>query len=261
MSAHAVVVHRDPELLVNAVAARLVTRLVDVQAARGHAHLVLTGGGTGIGCLAALRDCPARDAVDWSALDVWWGDERFVPSGHPDRNALQAREALLDHVPIPAERLHEMPASDQASDVDAAAAAYAAVLLRHTLPEERVSGAVAPSFDILLLGMGPDGHIASLFPEHPALHEEAASVIGVRGSPKPPPERVSLTFPTIQAAQEIWMVVTGADKAAPAAMALSGAGQLAIPAAGAHGRRRTLWLLDRAAAGRIPGTLPRAASP
>jgi len=258
MSTPAVVVHRDAGLLVNAVAARLVTRLVDVQAARGHAHVVLTGGGTGIGCLAALRDCPARDAVDWSALDVWWGDERFLPTGDPDRNATQAREALLDHVPIPAERIHEMPASDRAADVDAAAAEYAELLRRHAVPEDH---AAAPSFDVLLLGMGPDGHIASLFPEHPALHEQDASVIGVRGSPKPPPERVSLTFPTIQAAQEVWLVVAGADKAPAAAMALSGAGELAVPAAGGRGRRRTLWLLDRAAASKIPGSIARAASP
>jgi len=258
MSTPAVVVHRDADLLVNAVAARLVTRLVDVQAARGHAHVVLTGGGTGIGCLAALRDCPARDAVDWSALDVWWGDERFLPAGDPDRNATQAREALLDHVPIPAEQIHEMPASDRAADVDAAAAEYAELLRRHAVPEDH---AAAPSFDVLLLGMGPDGHIASLFPEHPALHEQDASVIGVRGSPKPPPERVSLTFPTIQAAQEVWLVVAGADKAPAAAMALSGAGERAVPAAGGRGRRRTLWLLDRAAASKIPGSIARAASP
>jgi uncharacterized protein (DUF1501 family) len=72
-----------------------VTRLVDVQTARGHAHLVLTGGGSGVACLACLRDSPARDAIDWSALDIWWGDERFLPTGHADRNATQAREALM----------------------------------------------------------------------------------------------------------------------------------------------------------------------
>lgn len=251
MTPPTVVVHRDGELLAHAVAARLVTRLVDVQTARGHAHLVLTGGGSGVACLACLRDSPARDAIDWSALDIWWGDERFLPTGHADRNATQAREALLDHVPIPAERIHEMPAADQATDVDAAAADYARTLRRHARPEDH---AEVPSFDVLLLGMGPDGHVASLFPEHPALHagvEDGLTVIGVRGSPKPPPERVSLTMPAIRAAQEVWLVVAGADKAPAAAAALSGAGELALPAAGAQGRRRTLWLMDRAAAPRI----------
>ncbi|MBL8928812.1 MAG: 6-phosphogluconolactonase [Kineosporiaceae bacterium] len=253
-----VLVHRDADLLAHAVTARLVTRLVDVQSARGHAHLVLTGGGTGIACLSCLSRSPARDAIDWSALDIWWGDERFLPTGHPDRNATQARTALLDHVPIPPERVHEMPASDQVADVDAAASAYAETLRAHARPEDH---APTPSFDVLLLGMGPDGHVASLFPEHPALHAsldpdgEAGAVIGVRGSPKPPPSRVSLTPGAITAAREVWLVVTGEDKAPAVSLALSGAGPLAVPAAMARGRRRTLWLLDRAAAGSLPDDL------
>jgi 6-phosphogluconolactonase len=260
-AAPSVVVHRDAELLVQAVAARLVTRLVDVQATRGHAHLVLTGGGTGIAALAALAGCPARDAIDWAALEIWWGDERFLPAGHADRNAVQARAALLDQVPIPAERIHEMPAmdgADGAGDVDVAAAAYAATLRAHSRPEDHAD---APSFDVLLLGMGPDGHVASLFPEHPALHAEGSTVVGVHGSPKPPPLRTSLTMATIRAAQEVWLIVAGADKAPAAAMALSGAGEYAIPAAAAQGRKRTLWLMDRAAAAQVPTDLPRIASP
>ncbi len=245
-----VVVHRDAELLVQAVAARLVTRLVDVQAARGHAHLVLTGGRVGIATLAALAACPARDAIDWTALDVWWGDERFLPEGHPDRNATQADDALLRHVRIPAERVHRMPASDgpYGEDLDAAAAAYAEMLHARARAEDH---AATPSFDVLLLGVGPDGHVASLFPEHPALYAQGSTVIGVRGSPKPPPLRVSLTMAAIRAAQDVWLVASGTDKAAAVSLALTGAGEYAIPAAGAQGRRRTLWLLDRAAAGSL----------
>ncbi len=245
-----VVVHRDPELLVQAVAARLVTRLVDVQAARGHAHLVLTGGRAGIATLAALAACPARDAIDWAELDVWWGDERFLPEGHPDRNATQADDALLRHVRIPAEHVHRMPASDGpcGDDLDAAAAAYAETLHAQARAEDH---ATTPSFDVLLLGVGPDGHVASLFPEHPALYAEGSTVIGVRGSPKPPPLRVSLTMAAIRAAQDVWLVASGEDKAAAVSLALTGAGEYAIPAAGAQGRRRTLWLLDRAAAGSL----------
>src|SRR5437588_10734580 len=95
-----VVTHRDATVLAQAVAARLVTALVDAQAASGSASVVLTGGGIGIATLRELADSPARDAVDWDALDVWWGDERFLPGGHPDRNDTQARAALPAPVPL-----------------------------------------------------------------------------------------------------------------------------------------------------------------
>src|SRR3954467_14761421 len=101
-----VVVHRDAVLLARAVAARLVTALVDAQAARGHASVVLTGGGIGVASLHELAASPARDAIDWHALDVWWGDERFLPAGHPERNETQARAALLDPVGIDPDRVH-----------------------------------------------------------------------------------------------------------------------------------------------------------
>lgn len=260
MSATLVVVHGTAQLLAEAAAARLVTRLVDVQAASGHAHVVLTGGGIGIATLAAVADCPARDAVDWSALDVWWGDERFLPAGDPERNETQARAALLDHVPLPAARVHAMPASDGpwGSDVDAAADAYAAELAAATRPEDHSD---VPRFDVLMLGVGPDAHVASLFPGHPALYEEERSVLAVRGAPKPPPVRISLTRRAIQRAQDVWLLAAGAEKAGAVSLALSQAGEVAVPAAAAHGCRRTLWLLDRAAAVKVPPALTRLASP
>ena len=107
-----VLVHPDAGLLAKAVAARLVTRLVDVSAGRGHASVVLTGGGIGTAVLAELAAAPARDAVDWRHLDVWWGDERFLPTGHQDRNETGARAALLDHVDVTPERVHPMPGPD-----------------------------------------------------------------------------------------------------------------------------------------------------
>ncbi|HEY6796059.1 MAG TPA: 6-phosphogluconolactonase [Kineosporiaceae bacterium] len=255
-----VVVHRDAELLAAAAAARLVTRLVDVQAARGYAHVVLTGGGLGTATLAALASAPARDAIDWAALDVWWGDERFLPQGHPDRNATQARQALLDDVPLDPKRVHEMPPAGAAhgDDVDAAAHAYADELAAAARPEDHAD---VPTFDVLLLGVGPDGHIASLFPDHPALHESERTAIGVRGSPKPPPIRISLTLPAINQATEVWLLAAGREKAPAVGLALSGAGQLAVPAAGAMGRSRTLWLLDRAAAHELDPGLVRPSSP
>ncbi|MFP5334674.1 MAG: 6-phosphogluconolactonase [Actinomycetes bacterium] len=255
-----VVVHATPDLLAAAAAARLVTRLVDAQASRGHASLVLTGGTIGISMLRHLASCPPRDAVDWRRVDLWWGDERFLPAGDPDRNETQAREALLDVLPLDPARVHPMPASDgpDGDDVDAAAARYAGELRAASRPEDHGD---VPTFDVLLLGVGPDGHCASLFPEQPAVYETERSVVGVRSSPKPPPTRISLTMPALCAAEDVWFVVAGRDKAPAVEMALSGAGPVQVPAAGPSGRRRTLWLLDREAASSLPPGLARLASP
>jgi 6-phosphogluconolactonase len=250
-----IVVHASPDLLAKAVAARLVTRLVDAQAARGSASVVLTGGGIGVAVLRELRDSPARDAVDWRRVDVWWGDERFVPAADKERNDLQAREALLDAMPLDPARVHPFPGPDGplGDDPEAAAEHYAAELAAATRPEDHGD---VPRFDVLLLGIGAEGHTASIFPEMPAVYDER-SVVAVRGSPKPPPTRLSLTFRAIGAATEVWLVVSGAEKAPAVALALGGAGRTQIPAAGARGRVRTLWLLDRAAASRLPASLAR----
>ena len=258
MSGPEVIVHCDAELLAKAVAARLVTRLVDAAAARGTASLVLTGGGIGTAVLSELAAAPARDAVDWRHLDVWWGDERFVPSGDKERNETGARAALLDHVDVDPARVHPMPPSDgpDGDDPDAAAARYATWLTEAATPEDH--GPV-PSFDVLLLGIGPEGHIASLFPGMPALYDER-SVVAVRNSPKPPPTRLSLTLPSINAAKEVWILASGKEKAGAVALALSGAGPVQVPAAGAHGRQRTLFLLDSDAAGQLPPEIGRPAA-
>jgi 6-phosphogluconolactonase len=259
MSRPEVVVHRDAKLLTHAVVARLVTRLVDAQAARGQAHVVLTGGGIGTAVLADLATAPARDAIDWSRVHVWWGDERFVPAASGDRNDGAARKALLDLVPLDPAKVHAMPASDgpDGDDAEAAAARYAAELAAAALPENH---APVPGFDVLLLGVGEEGHVASLFPGMPALYEDRP-VVAVHGSPKPPPTRLTLTFPAIRAAHEVWLVAAGSAKAAAISMALSGAGEVEVPAAGALGRQRTLWLLDGDAARLLPRDLSRPASP
>lgn len=261
MIAPSVIVHRDPDELAASVAARMITRLTDVQAARGSAHLVLTGGGIASRSYRAVTDSPARGAVDWRALDLWWGDERFLPAGDPERNETQVREALLDQVPVDPSRVHPMPASDgpDGPDPEAGAQRYADELAAAARPEDH--GPV-PSFDLLLLGVGPDGHIASIFPGKPSLHEQDRTVVAVRGAPKPPPTRLTLTLPAIERAQDVWLLVAGEEKANVVAMALSGAaGPNQIPAAGARGRQRTLWLLDHAAASALPPGLARPASP
>jgi 6-phosphogluconolactonase len=242
------VAYRSPELLAAATAARLITQLVDAQAARGSASVVLTGGRTGIAVLEQVRSAPARDAVDWSRVDFYWGDERFLPAGHADRNETQARAALLDHLPVAADRVHPMSPSDAGHTPEEAAAAYAA-LLAATADGEYP----APSFDVCLLGVGEEGHTASIFPDSPAVHETRQPVVAVHDCPKPPPVRVSLTLPTIRRAAEVWLVTTGAGKAEAVAAALGGADEVALPAAGARGQRRTLWLLDDAAAAKAAG--------
>ncbi|MBX6387961.1 MAG: 6-phosphogluconolactonase [Frankia sp.] len=248
------VVHPDAGLLAKAAAARLITAMVDAQARSGEASLVLTGGGIGIALLRAVRSSPALDAVAWSKVDIWWGDERFVPPDSPDRNARQAREALLDHIPVDEKRVFEMghlapagggPGAGGYTEPERAAADYAALLASRA-----PAGAAVPVFDVLLLGVGPEGHVASIFPHSPAV-AATEPVVGVRDCPKPPPTRLSFTFPTIQAAREVWVVAAGEEKADAVARAVAGAEPVDLPAAGARGQQRTLWLVDRAAAARI----------
>lgn len=239
---HEVVVLPTPGAVAQAAAERLLARLVEVQRERGSASLVLTGGRTGIAVLEHVRDSPAREDVDWASVDFYWGDERFLPDGDPERNETQARAALLDHIPLDPARVHPMAPSDGAhgDDPDAAAAAYA----------ELVAGRL--DFDVLLVGVGEEGHTLSVFPTSPAVYETERPVVAVRDCPKPPPTRVSLTLTAAREATEVWLVTTGENKAEAVAMALSGADEAQLPAAGARGRERTLWLLDTAAAAKAP---------
>jgi 6-phosphogluconolactonase len=250
-----VFVYASGDLLASAAAARTVTRLADAIAAQGHAHLVLTGGGIGTKVLAAIAAAPARDAVDWRLVDFWWGDERFEVTGDPERNETGARAALLDKLGVDQARVHAVPGPDgpDGDDPDAAAARYAAELAAAAGQAGGVEDSAVPAFDVLMLGVGPEGHVASIFPEAPAAYA-TGSVVAVRNSPKPPPTRVSLTFSAIQAAREVWVLASGAEKADAVAEALSGVSQDKLPAAGARGRDRTLFLLDQEAAAKLPAS-------
>lgn len=245
MTLPTVVVHPGADLLAQAVSARLVTALVDVQAAGRVPSWVLTGGTIADRVHRAVAASPARDAVNWSRVELWWGDERFLPSGDDDRNETQARAALLDHVPLDPDRMHPMPAfSAGTNDPDAAAASYADELAAAAAIE---GGEDVPVFDVLMLGVGPDGHVASLFPGVPTLHDKRP-VAAVRNAPKPPPTRLTLTMSTLSRAREVWFIASGAEKAAAVRLALTGADVDKVPAAGPRGLDRTLWLLDDAAA-------------
>jgi 6-phosphogluconolactonase len=238
----------DGDALVEAAGVRLVDTIRSAAAARGRALIVLTGGGNGIGLLRYLGTQGER--IDWSKVHLFWGDERYVPEDDDERNDKQAREALLDHVDIPSSHVHAMPASDGefGSDLAAAALAYEQLLAANAEPGQPV-----PNFDVHLLGMGPEGHINSLFPDTPAVRETTRMVVAVEDSPKPPPQRITLTLPAIGRSREVWLMASGAAKADAAAAAIGGAAPVSIPAAGAVGLETTLWLLDAEAAARLPG--------
>ena len=236
--------YSDTATLVAATGDRLVDTIKSAIAARGAATVVLTGGGTGIGLLKRVGE--RSDEIDWSKVHIYWGDERFVPADDDERNEKQAREALLDHIDIPDGNVHAIAPSDGefGDALDAAAEAYSQVLAEAG-PDP------TPEFDVHLLGMGPEGHVNSLFPDTDAVKETERFVVGVTDSPKPPPRRITLTLPAVQRSREVWLVVSGEGKAEAVAAAIGGAQPVDIPAAGAVGREATVWLLDEAAASKL----------
>jgi 6-phosphogluconolactonase len=237
----------ESRTLIGAAAKRLVTTIATAVAARGRALIVLTGGGNGIGLLKSLGTHERQ--IDWSKVHLFWGDERYVAEDDDERNDKQAREALLDRIDIPSGHVHAMPASDGefGNDLGAAALAYEQLLAANA-----DAGQSVPNFDVHLLGMGPEGHINSLFPGSSAVLETTRMVVAVDDSPKPPPRRITLTLPAVQRSREVWLMVSGAAKADAVAAAIGGAPPVSLPAAGAIGLETTLWLLDEEAAGKLP---------
>ncbi|BBY29706.1 6-phosphogluconolactonase [Mycolicibacterium sediminis] len=238
--------YADTDALVAAAGDRLVGAITAAIDARDVAHVSLTGGGTGGKLLKRVAERSGE--IDWARVHVYWGDERFVPVDDDERNEKQAREALLDGVDIPAANVHAMAPSggEYGDDIYAAALAYEQVLKAHA--EE---GLAAPRFDVHLLGMGGEGHVNSLFPHTEATREAERFVVGVTDSPKPPPLRITMTFPAVTLSREVWLVVSGDEKAEAVASAIGGASPEDVPAAGAVGREATVWLLDEAAASRL----------
>jgi 6-phosphogluconolactonase len=237
-------VHESAADLATAVAGALL-RLLTVRQATGDVPQVALTGGTIADKIhrELARLAPGSD-VDWSRVDFFWGDERFVAPDSDDRNAKQAREAFLDTVGVDPARVHEIPSTADADSVEAAAAAYS----------RTVRSAGSGSFALLMLGVGPDGHVASLFPGFAQLDEDDEIAVAVTGSPKPPPERVSLTFAALNHSDAVWFVVSGADKAQAVGRALAAdpPGVHEIPATGVRGHVETIWFLDREAASQVP---------
>lgn len=231
--------------LADAIAARLGEATATAVASRGVAHLVLTGGSMGTAVLEALGRRSADAApIPWSDVHLWWGDERFLPAGDSERNATQAFDALLGSLDLADDHVHIMAASDEGLSLAKAAERYA-----DDLAHAAGAGEQSPVFDVVMLGMGPDTHVASLFPGHAQTRVETDAVTWVDDSPKPPPERLTMTFPTLRRSREVWLMIAGADKADAVRAASASHDRAKHPASAAQGRDATIWWLDEAAAG------------
>lgn len=232
-----VVRHLDSDELADLTARRLIATLTDLQADGRVAQICLTGGRIATAVYARLGELLGESEVDPSRMELWWGDERFLPTEDPQRNAGPTLALLARYFSLDPARTHPMPSADGVVDAAASAATYAKEL-------------GDTSFDLCLLGVGEDGHVASIFPGHPSDEAATAAVIGVMDAPKAPAERISLTLPTLSASGEVWFLAAGAEKADSIARAL--AGDETIPAARVTGTQRTLWLVDQEAASKLP---------
>ena len=219
--------------------------------AKHEIHVSITGGTVGILTLVKIAEHPGCEDLDWANIHIWWGDDRFVEFGHADSNAKQAQDALLGQLLMlnPA-KVHAFPSFDPSSEVgidvqlDAARYTFALEVAKFV-----PAGQSQMLFDITLLGMGPDGHIASLFPGH-NLPAEGETVIAEHNSPKPPPHRLSFTYEALNNSNQIWFLVAGADKAEAAAVAFSNAPQR-LPVGRVNGIQKTIWFIDDDAAAGI----------
>lgn len=241
MSRADVRVHPDADQLAAGVARDLLAVLVEVQSQSRVPQVGLTGGSIADRIHAELGRVGPESGVDWGRVAFWWGDERYVAADSDDRNAGAARELFLDGVGVDPRHVHEAPATDSGLSLDTAAAAYGEEVREHG----------TGSFDVLMLGIGPDGHVASLFPGHPALDVADRVAVAVPDSPKPPPQRISLAFGALNRSRQVWFVASGDSKADAVARALAAEGDLHdTPARGITAAAR--WYLDQAAAERLP---------
>lgn len=236
------VIHRFNDLnsVAENTAAKLITELIDLLDIKDNVHIVLTGGTVGIATLAAVAANPQRSKIDFTRVHLWWGDERFVDADSPERNDVQAKNALLKHLPLDQNKIHQFPAANAGMTLADAEKAFA----------DHVSKA-APMFDIVLLGMGPDGHIASLFPGRPK-PIAGVWVIAEHDSPKPPPQRLSFTYDALNSADQVWFVVAGADKQDAVLVAMGDTPE-DLPVGRVHGKVSTQWFIDSTAGTKVFG--------
>lgn len=247
-----VVVAATPEELATLVADKFVVRARKVLERTGAFRVVLTGGGMGTSVLQAIARHPSVHALDWSGVSVFWGDERFVAADDPERNDRAAKIALLDQLGLKDSQLVSFPAADHTLSLDAAAEQARAVLLEHG------SAGQWPHFDLAFAGMGPDGHVLSVFPGSSLAQVDRADIRPVADSPKPPARRLTMTIPLLNRADRVWMVVSGPDKAAALGLALAGASVAEVPAAGIQGLKSTKIFTDAQLADLLPEELVHA---
>lgn len=263
MGARKTVVYPNPQILAQAVASRTLLTIIDMLAEpnRERVDIAVTGGTDGIEVLAVMGCNPLCDAVDWSHVHVWWGDERFVAADDDDRNAKQAREALFDRLiaegRMPAENIHEMPADgrsaeeiaqDSPEQTDKILAAAAAEYQRELIEQLGEN----PRMDIAMFGVGPDAHFASLFPgkNEVLIDDPHVLVAGVRDSPKPPPLRVTLTVPMIARSLHTWVFTSEKRKAEAVRNAFAKPRNPQAPSSFADGEE-LLWLVDVGAVSKL----------
>lgn len=243
-------IQRNADLasLCESLAGSLISVCIERQSAGEIPCVVLTGGSGGEGLLAALASHPDRDTIDWARVRFLWGDERWAPAGHEDRNDKLADDTLFAAVQTDPELVHRVAPSDSGLTLDEAAAAYAETVSAILGGES--DGTRAGRIEIAVSGVGPDGHVASLFPGRDDLLLESSDTPGaipVRDSPKPPPERVSLTFPALNSADRSWLIAAGAGKADAVRGIIDRSSS--VPAARLHGRLETVLWTDNAALG------------
>ena len=246
----------DAESVAASAAERAAQQLAVALEERPLAHLVLTGGSVGTRTAAALPAALDAAGVDVTRLHLWWGDERFVGPDSEERNEVAVRASLLqplqEQAGLPARNIHVMPSPADGMSLDDAAAWYGQQLDQMGGDEPfRTRGRAF--FDVLMLGVGPDGHIASLFPKHRDQRRVGASAIGVTESPKPPSERISLTWPVLNSARHVALLVAGAEKAGAVRDGHEEINPWEVPASAVRGLESTTWFLDAAAAGEQPG--------
>lgn len=235
--------YNDRDQLHAAVAGALITTVVERQAATGRMRLVLTGGRSSAAVLQAVWQTPGRSAIDWPSLEIWWTDERYLPNGDPQRNDAFAR-ILFSDLTIGGPVVYSIAGPDTTVSPEEAAGWYQ----RH-LPGE--------GWDLVLLSLGEDGHIASIFPESPALHNQA-TVVAVHGAPKEPTTRVTLSAAALSNSAEVWVMASGSAKSAAVRLALDpAAGPLQMPVNAIRGRQRNVWFVDAPAAERLPAQMGR----
>ncbi|KAI3808757.1 hypothetical protein L1987_24718 [Smallanthus sonchifolius] len=242
----------DSEEALSISLAKYTADLSEKFAKQNGSFTVVLSGGSLIKSLRKLVEAPYVDSIDWSKWHVFWVDERVVPKNHPDSNYLLAYDGFLSKVPIPSGNVY---AINDALSAEAAADDYE-TCIKHLIHNKIISVSESsgfPKFDLMLLGMGPDGHVASLFPGHPLVQEKKKWVSFIKESPKPPPERITFTFPVINSSANIALVVAGAGKAHPVHVALGNGEdsdvlpvQMVSPDEG-----KLTWFLDKDAASKL----------